>query len=591
MAEFYGERDYVPPIGGVLHDSVTLGLADAMEVEAFGVFCFEILSSGNLAPETARENQDQLRRLRDRMPAFGDWQRDRSPTPDRRELDRALERSELASRSYSATARLLLSLAAARDVIEADAAKGDRLQALVSIRPQWLGSPSEFYEADEPAIVFHDGSWECSLTPFHESGKFALKAGAFAVAVIRAAAMPGSINAEQIAEDLRRSAERRARYEPPDFRQLAQLTERDVEGKKGIILFLHGLFSTDAATFDGFIDAWRDEREFLEWSAAAEWGKRCGIEVDDLVSINAKPGGRHFHDAFREVARDDIVIAGWAHDTLTTIRENATQLLRLMDDRLSGTDAPIVLVCHSRGGLVARKLAVLAPQPLRDRLTLCVTFGTPHEGAPFAEHPRSLLGLAAIALLTAETHDGITMTRLLAYVRQERTIRGIEDLAPSSTTRGEFLDTLRTEERAVAGHTRRERQLPILAVGGRSAGAARRSLSWTRRVLALIADFQLKQEHDLVVRLPSSRPDVGFNDVVKGGLGAECDHMSYFSTDQIGQDYFRQVIHAVRDALRFDASVCARVVAAQPKRDQAALQKQRALKRGSFSLKKPRFKG
>ena len=196
---------------------------------------------------------------------------------------------------------------------------------------------------------------------------------------------------------------------------------------------------------------------------------------------------------------------------------------------------------------------------------MCVTFGTPHEGAPFAERENSLVGLAAMMVLTGATRDGASLMQLLAYLRQERRIAGVEDLARSDVSRGRFLEALRDEERHATGDAPHERELPVLTVGGRCNPAG---LSWTKRALARMAASQLDGEHDLVVELRSSRPAIGFNDVIKGGLTADCDHTSYFENDQLTADHFRRVVDILRDRVQLNAAVCARVIAAQPARDE-----------------------
>jgi len=250
MAKLYKDNEYVPEIGGVLRDSVTLSLHDAGEIEAFGVFCGETLADDLGVAESLEQDRGRMRRIHDRMSAFDRWQNGRSREADAREFQRILERSDREVRAVSA--QLVLSLAAARETVIADAVKEGRLLALVSIRPQWIAESSQFYEADEPAVIFHEGSWRCSLTWFDEhSAKFILSAGSFAVALVRAAVAPGSINAGALARDVRASAMQRARYR--DLAQLERLEAKDVATRKGFILLLHGLFSTDIATFEDVV--------------------------------------------------------------------------------------------------------------------------------------------------------------------------------------------------------------------------------------------------------------------------------------------------------------------------------------------------
>jgi hypothetical protein len=75
--------------------------------------------------------------------------------------------------------------------------------------------------------------------------------------------------------------------------------------------------------------------------------------------------------------------ARFEHDTFISIDKNASDLARLIHARAESAER-IILLCHSRGGLVARAAADLLPKELAAR-TAIHTFGTPHKGTALAE--------------------------------------------------------------------------------------------------------------------------------------------------------------------------------------------------------------
>jgi pimeloyl-ACP methyl ester carboxylesterase len=129
----------------------------------------------------------------------------------------------------------------------------------------------------------------------------------------------------------------------------------DLQNKTGVVIFLHGLMSTDAGTFD----------EFVKQLSAAPF---------------AQP----------------LVLVSWPHDTLASIDANAEDLSVLIEDTLGGSSLPVAFVCHSRGGLVARRTAVelmeIDKARWQPRLRGLITFGTPHDGAELAESGDELIG-------------------------------------------------------------------------------------------------------------------------------------------------------------------------------------------------------
>jgi pimeloyl-ACP methyl ester carboxylesterase len=272
--------------------------------------------------------------------------------------------------------------------------------------------------------------------------------------------------------------------------------------KQAIIVALHGLFSTDAGTFDGFRAALRSHLRNLS-----------GASADELFD-------EHY----------DMV--GWPHDTLLKIGDNAAMLARLIDQRVAnGPD--IIFISHSRGGLVARATAarLLQSKVWRKRIKGILSFGTPHDGAELAESS-VFQQIVAYLMLGASTSWRSALPYYLAYLghleRQGRAghIDGIRDLAPVGNGYSTFLSDLMDAE-AKLGKSRP----PIFAVGG---DAARNPASLS--TMAQKAMHHMKKlidghighaANDIVVRLDSSAPAW----IAKSRRSTvACDHFNYFES-------------------------------------------------------------
>lgn len=223
-----------------------------------------------------------------------------------------------------------------------------------------------------------------------------------------------------------------------------------------------------------------------------------------------------------------IGLVGWPHNTLTSIRENGSELADWIQKSFSPNGPKLVFVCHSRGGLVARAAAATlfeAHDAWGKALTGLITFGTPHLGAGIAEH--ALKDLATYFLLLQSTKKVVSLVDVLVYL-DARTAEGIEQLKPAQATTesrpGTFVSELFDRERKWRDKITGRRRPPIMAVGGKLDEAA--LTSWRKRAAsAFLGRWLGKAEHDLVVELASS---------TAGRLDAEvaavvgCDHFGYF---------------------------------------------------------------
>jgi hypothetical protein len=257
-----------------------------------------------------------------------------------------------------------------------------------------------------------------------------------------------------------------------------------LDGKTGVIVFLHGLMSTDVGTFDEFVRALK----------AADFGP-------------------------------SQLLVSWPHDTLDPIAANAEDLSVLIEEKLGRSSLPIGFVCHSRGGLVARRTAVELLETdkgrWQSRLRGLVTFGTPHNGAELAECGDELLGKLLLLCTVGKRGGLIPLVDALWSVKDHRKLTGVSDLRPRSGG-GEFLRALRRAEGRIAKKAGAV-PLRLYAVGGNvKADGFGGMLS--RRYFGGAA-------HDLIVTLASATP-------VAADQRAEttCDHFGYFTSNEAAGD-------------------------------------------------------
>jgi hypothetical protein len=174
-----------------------------------------------------------------------------------------------------------------------------------------------------------------------------------------------------------------------------------------VILFLHGLISTDLGNFDGLIQR-----------------LRAPVPTDVKRDL---PAGISL-EIMRAAFERSVTVVGWPHDTLTSIDQSAHQLSRVIETQLGSSACKLVFICHSRGGLVARATALKLyerAEEWADRLCCCITFGTPHAGVALAEHPDRKMGAYMLSGITRG--ELAAYTDIAAYIEQRGTIEGIED--------------------------------------------------------------------------------------------------------------------------------------------------------------------
>jgi pimeloyl-ACP methyl ester carboxylesterase len=320
-----------------------------------------------------------------------------------------------------------------------------------------------FFEAQRPALLLDAGSVRARIT------SAGAKVRQFGVALFPKA--PTRLRGNLV-EALR------ARSQGAPLPRLEGLNPADLDGKRGVIVFLHGLMSTDAGTFDEL--------------------------VVRIKNDNFSP---------------DVHLLGWPHDTLARIKVNAQDLAELIENRLGPSGLPLLFVCHSRGGLVARATAVKLIEGnsgWAERLKGAVTFGTPHMGSELAERGDEFLGKLLLLKTIRETGESLPLIDALLAVAGRKKVEGIADLRPTGNG-GEFLYWLREAEAKQAGGAGK-RVLPMFVVGGRAEPDS--VTGWLSR------RFFGGEPSDLVMALSSTAPPSMWP-----SSQTATDHFSYFSKE------------------------------------------------------------
>jgi hypothetical protein len=355
------------------------------------------------------------------------------------------------------------------------------------------------FEAEDPALVFSSGSIIMSLVG---AGMPLIAASAWLLALGLGRGASAQAIGTNLAHDLR--VQRLAEIRPADYPIVAlprlddphaTAAHRDMPG----IVFIHGLLSTDVGTFDGFIK---------EFHARAP----------------AKAG--------------EVRIFGWPHDTLASIDTNAWNLANLIHTQLGSTQ-PIVFVCHSRGGLVARATALkLYHMDVAYRAALrgTITFGTPHEGASLADVSSGDFLAYFIAVNAAARADTVALlSNILVYRKQQQSdvIQGVEDLRRNSPDG--FIAYLNQNE-LVDSEKRpgRVRHMQLIAVGGDYRPKRGRAASLAKRFFGPLI------HNDLVVEVDSSMP---MSADVRSTMN--CSHSGYFDDASRGTQAMTDAIDAL----------------------------------------------
>jgi pimeloyl-ACP methyl ester carboxylesterase len=473
VPHFYAEGEYIKPVDGVVRGGVTVSLRHHGDFEFMRSVC-----------SMAAQSSEPLHVM------YGLLHSDieRLPIPN---LDRHFGREETSDDRNEIAGAMDAAVTIAADVWQAQKGQCD---VVVSVPRPDTPNPKLDLSHQRAALILHKGSVRSTLS------LGSLRVAGFAVGLFCGRGIAPSQRAERILEDTRRKVLERPDVEP--LERLDTLRRGALRDRTAVVIFLHGLLSTDVGLFDPLLRKMQDQPDFA-----------------------------------------GCAYIGWPHDTLAGIDANATRLRSLVDQVIGLDGPPVLFVAHSRGGLLARSAAVKLYDKSNAwvrKLSGCITFGTPHEGCPLAEAPGDLLGKVICIQALRNTGSWLSLADALAYTHQSRAFRGIEQLRPINGG-GDFLrDLLDTEARYAPDGL--ERALDILAVGGRTHGEGMMRL-FSERALAT-------SEHDLIVETRSSIPPLFPNREV-----TDCDHFGYFNEEEMDKRHIAEILDYCRARLDFNRPV------------------------------------
>jgi pimeloyl-ACP methyl ester carboxylesterase len=258
-------------------------------------------------------------------------------------------------------------------------------------------------------------------------------------------------------------------YSAPDWQQLSG---------GPVLLLVHGTFSTPEAAFHG----WVGDASFA--AVAKQYGGRC---------------------------------LAFAHPSLgTSPDDNVNWLLGNLGAPLPG---PVDVVCHSRGGLVARALAT----DERVRVRRVVQVGTPNRGTPLAAAEQVLSFIDGHTSLLTKLPDSVTtivLEGLLCVVKLLATgavggLPGLNAMEPE----GEYLTSL-------AGRAARGTEWFTVSADYRASAATQVRIA--QRAGDAVVDRFFASANDLVVPADGCHePGAEVTDSLRLS-GGEVHHTNYF---------------------------------------------------------------
>jgi triacylglycerol esterase/lipase EstA (alpha/beta hydrolase family) len=377
-----------------------------------------------------------------------------------------------------------------------------------------------------------------------------LKAGRWCAAVAGVfTSASADAAASALVDALRDQGAAKSRHGPLPRLDAFDADRKALRGREVLVVLLHGLFGTDAGTFDEFITRLTQATPLqleanlsrLASSAPLELVRsHSGVDrLSEALRETLDRGGERLRKAtameVRPFIERHVGWVGWPHDSLAPIDTCATDLAALLEKEFSEQPPQhIVFVAHSQGGLLARAACVeLAKMnspaaQWKQRIAAIATFGTPHRGAAIAE-PGGKGGreMALYLMMLSGTGKPSSLGDVLALLN-ERTLEGIEDLkAFNASTRereNAYVQRLLKDEFSVAWPNGKHRP-DMLLVGGKL--GPEQKASWRDRAAAAFIGHKLRHDdHDLVVELKSS---VAANMDARVALTVASDHFGYFS--------------------------------------------------------------
>ncbi|MFC9919657.1 esterase/lipase family protein [Agromyces binzhouensis] len=215
-------------------------------------------------------------------------------------------------------------------------------------------------------------------------------------------------------------------------------------------------------------------------------------------------------------------ILRFEHDTWNAIPENARDLA---DGIQAAGLRKVLLVAHSRGGLVCRQAMGYLRDADPEIDVRLVAVGTPFAGTPMIGAAESgLLGmrvaLGALRLLTGPVLDGVS--RLAGVLIKGHLPRGLRDMHPDETYLKAFAGTSTSEILAVAGHVDPNGPHDSYGVATAAASGSAGGIFLDPATGAELLNDYVVPTESASHRIPTERT-----------LRVECDHFSFFSHPEV----------------------------------------------------------
>ena len=357
--------------------------------------------------------------------------------------------------------KLRLALELAQELWTAQGDESSQLNLVLLLAPPGGDEADVSLEGEGAVLAIRPGSL------FAEVVRLPLRVTSFALCFMCGGGTSTTARRADMVDRLRKNALDRVKA------PLINISEYKPPGNESpLVVLIHGLFATDVGTFG---------------------------------ALQAKLE-RHFQ------------LVGFPHDTLSqSIEANAFELARTLS---TFGCREVRFVAHSRGGLVARRTAVLLTERFPQVVPKsCATFGTPHLGAELAENAGGLLASAAFLNASLGNRSVASVLDMLCCYAELGEIPGIRDLRPANTNET-WLARLQKEEGLHA-----DAKMELCVVGGATHPNGR----MVRMAASIVRRLIGNKANDLVVAQASSIPPLSRSNSC---FKVECNHFSYFSEDQ-----------------------------------------------------------
>lgn len=207
----------------------------------------------------------------------------------------------------------------------------------------------------------------------------------------------------------------------------------------------------------------------------------------------------------------------YEHDTFLNIEQNVEDLVRIVHHRAPAQPEKLLLIGHSRGGLVARGTANTLLRQVPGYPVRVLTLGTPHLGTPIvnAAHRalRALVGITTFGISQLPDPASMLLKYLLRYARLPV---GIEQMAHGSPF--------------IAGLRMGAPSSDLMSIGADYARGERPESTGVRALGRLSTLFEAVGEHDndLVVSVRSATAE-GSGRM----LASACGHFEYLRHGEV----------------------------------------------------------